>query len=119
MTEQKLPHERRATARKQLCVKGIFKLPNGRSVAVRTVDASTMGVGIEHEEPLPIGAQGVLALALLDINGAPTVVQATTVVRHSHMKSGGWATGAAFAIISEKDKAVLERVLRNRLALVD
>lgn len=111
--------EKRAAPRKQFSARGLLRMPDGRSIELRTFDASALGVGIEHDDVLPSGTKGVIALGLLNAQGMPVVFQAEAEVRHTLLSGGRWRSGVQFTNVSAANRQLLDRVLRARLSLVE
>ncbi len=106
------PAERRAAIRRQFSAKGWFLNAGGKAVDIRTFDASSLGFGIIHSEPLsPVGQ---LRLAWLDANG-PTSVDAEVHVRNTVIARGGeLRSGVLIATMSAQHRNILEAHLAGR-----
>lgn len=113
--------EKRAAPRKQFTARGWFVLPDGRKLAVKTSDASTMGMGIEHDEVLQSGMTATLVLGVIDPStGTPVMFQATAEVRHTLLgNKGQWRSGLQFVRVEDAQKRLLEALLRPKLSVFD
>ena len=115
-TQQPSYHDQRVVARKPFVAHGSLTLPDGRQVAVQTVDASVLGAGLTHREPL--GEPGLTATLQVSVSvpGGPASsrVQMKVQLRHTTAIAGGWRSGMQFVGLSSEDKAVWEAALGPR-----
>jgi hypothetical protein len=111
--------QRRQSIRHLLRTRAVLRLAGRPPASIRVLDASTGGLGIEHDEPLgPPGSQGQIDMALPD--GAASIRMTLRVeLKYSIFKGSAMTSGLAFVALTLEQSAALERVLRGRPLLGD